>query len=422
MTYFNPDLAQKDHQKFSCRVQELVQKYETIWWTAQDAEPGLIQSYTFPEKFKNEASLNRFLGILTAELESIPTDEGGRQALKQRMVSAFNDLLVDAFDFQRAEVEALLTTGFTEVAVDFGQMAQRFDPDITYEDIYQAARNVWTMNFLQLMLGKPVTLTPAIFAYSMLYPYTDNYLDDESISSATKKSFNDRFRQRLEGEPTQPVNSHEKRIWDLVAMVEEEYQRDTYPAVFDSLLAIQDAQVKSLALLKHRASPYEIDVLGISLEKGGTAVLADGYLVAGALTPEQEEFMFGYGAFTQLMDDQEDVSNDLKNGLMTVFSQSSAGWRLDPVAERTFRFATIILNKLYVFTAKGIDPFKTMMRRSINLLLIDAIGRTSQYYSRRYCIEIQRYLPVRFSYLREVRKRLTRQQDPLERMVRALVG
>jgi len=36
------------------------------------------------------------------------------------------------------------------------------------------------------------------------------------------------------------------------------------------------AQARSLKLVAPEASPFELDVVGISCEKGGTSVLADG--------------------------------------------------------------------------------------------------------------------------------------------------
>jgi len=53
-------------------------------------------------------------------------------------------------------------------------------------DIFQASRNAWTTNGLQIILGMPARLTPAIFGYSMLYPCTDNYLDHPGVSTADK--------------------------------------------------------------------------------------------------------------------------------------------------------------------------------------------------------------------------------------------
>jgi hypothetical protein len=62
------------------------------------------------------------------------------------------------------------------------------------------------------MLGQKMGLTPAIFTYSMLYPYTDNYLDNPATSRERKLGFSARFGQRLAGEAVAPVNDHESGI------------------------------------------------------------------------------------------------------------------------------------------------------------------------------------------------------------------
>ena len=61
-------------------------------------------------------------------------------------------------------------------------------------------RNVWIINILQRLKGVDITLSNAIFGYSMLYPYTDNYLDDVNISKEEKVEFNQRLYRRLLGE------------------------------------------------------------------------------------------------------------------------------------------------------------------------------------------------------------------------------
>jgi len=95
-----------------------------------------------------------------------------------------------------------------------------------------------------------------------------------------------------------------------------------YPQVFERLLAIHRAQGKSLQQLRRNPTPQQIDVLGISFEKGGASVLADGYLVAGSLTAAQRECIFGFGVLTQLMDDLEDLPHNLANRFLTIFSQA----------------------------------------------------------------------------------------------------
>ena len=149
-------------------------------------------------------------------------------------------------------------------------------------------------------------------------------------------------------------------------------------------------------------------MLGISIEKGGTAVLADGYLVAGTLTAPQREFMFGYGVFTQLMDDQEDVRRDLSAGLNTVFSMTARHWPLDEVTNRTFHFSANVLNCMDSFEGLDVITVKELFSRGIGFILIEAAGRNSQHYSRRYLLELEKYLPFRFHNLNKQRRRLAR--------------
>jgi hypothetical protein len=259
----------------------------------------------------------------------------------------------------------------------------------------------------------------------MLYPYTDNYLDDPSVSPHTKLAFSSRFRQRLLDEDVQPANEAEGRIFDLVEMIEAEFDRELYPQVYDSLLAIHAAQEKSLRLLRARhgdgPSAFEADVLGITFEKGGTSVLADGYLVAGDLTYNQAEVMYGYGVFTQLMDDQEDVEADAAIGQITVFTGTAKGWALDGVTTRMFRMGASVMDGMDQFDVPGLENVKEMFTRSINLLLIDAAGRLQKRYSREYLNEIEPHLPFRFSALARERRSLERRRLSLGSLVDTLM-
>ena len=59
----------------------------------------------------------------------------------------------------------------------FIQDAKIFDHSLSQDDIHQALRNLWVFNSIQMIAGKDIDLTPSSFAYSLLYPYTDNGLD-----------------------------------------------------------------------------------------------------------------------------------------------------------------------------------------------------------------------------------------------------
>jgi hypothetical protein len=188
------------------------------------------------------------------------------------------------------------------------------------------------------------------------------------------------------------------------------------------LLAIHRAQVKSVRLVSRNASPYEVDVLGIGLEKGGTSVLADGYLVAGDLTLAQAEFMFGFGAFLQFGDDLEDVQQDSHDGVLTIFSQTARRWPLDALTNRTLHFGARVLEGLDSFDAPGSEPLKELIRKSAAQALINSAASAGQFYTRSYLRELEAHSPFRFSRLNKQRQKLFRQRAALMRLFEAFAA
>jgi hypothetical protein len=399
-------------------VKELTIRFKERWWGYETSLPDLGLPYTPGEKNAREIRVNKSLNRALVELEKgahSPAD-----FTEEHFTALFGEVAQATFDLEDRHIEAIRAYGLIDATRQFVQLARRFDPEISAEDIYQASRNAWSMNLMQLLIGLPVEATPSVLAYSLLYPYTDNVLDHPSISFQDKLSFSHRFHRRLEGENTRPANVHEQKIFELVGVIESQYDRWDYPEVYNSLLAIYRAQMKSLRLLRPQASPYEMDVLGISFEKGGTSVLADGYLVAGRLAPSQQEFMYHYGSFTQLMDDLEDIEVDRRSGLTTIFSQTASRWPLDAVTNRTFRFGMDMLDAMDRFTTPGLEPLKEMVRLCLTPLLILSVSQAHAYYSRPYLHTLETYFPVRFSFLKKQNKRLQRKQTLLEGLLQTV--
>ena len=407
------------HPSVSVLVPNLLRSFIAEWWEGDFPAPSSGPIHSSAVHKSNEAHLERFVDSLAAEFKHAPRTACERESTRERILKAFAVFARGALGFEDRHLNLLLGRGFPQSAVQFTQMARAFDAAVSASDIFQASRNVWTMNGLQVLLGLPVRLTPAMFAYSMLYPYTDNYLDDPAVPTETKVAFNQRFALRLMGENVDPANAQERKICDLVAMIEAQYSRALYPQVYDSLLAIHRAQEKSIRLLRCNASPYEVDVLGISLEKGGTSVLADGYLVAGSLSERHAEFTFGFGAFLQLVDDLQDVEGDGRDGLLTVFSQTARRWPLDAITNRTLQFGRRVLELLPCFDAPEAEPFKELMRRSATLLVVLAAGRAARLHTRDYIRELEGRSPFRFAFLEKQSRRLARQRISLMRMIEA---
>ncbi|HLJ49057.1 MAG TPA: class 1 isoprenoid biosynthesis enzyme [Bryobacteraceae bacterium] len=388
-------------------------------WQGCEAElPPIGRKYTSEEQRTREGHLEVFLKGLESELTRLPRSRPERDAVRERIRSAFQAFGRDAIGLEDAHLTLLLGT-FSEVGTNFGRQARRFDQGISTIDILQACRNTWTACALQGLMGRDMRVTPSIFAYSMLYPYSDNYMDDVGVTREDKLGFSDRFRARLDGQQVKAANDRDTAIWRLVGMIESEYDRAVYPQVFSSLLAIHAAQEQSLRLLRRGTSRDEVDVLRLVFRKGGTSVLADAFLANGSISEEQERFAYGWGIVLQLADDLQDVRRDCERGLSTLFSKRAGSETLDTITSRTLRFAGKVMRQLDGMAQPGSEALKTLIRSSSHSVLIRAAGDAGDLYSRAYLAELESFSPFRFGLLRERKAPLARRAGMLARLFEA---
>lgn len=396
-------------------VVDLKSSYMRLWWNANTSLPQLDMKVGDKEKLYREKVMNRFIDRTADQFKTFPDSEQQRITWREAMSAEAGEIGRVCFGFKESYMNIIRNNSFVQVTHSFITAAREFDDKISIYDIMQAIRNVWIMNSIQLLCEKKVSYSPAIFAYSMLYPYTDNYLDDPQISLEEKKRINSRFKCRLSGELLKCENDYEASLFKLVKMIEGQYLRQQYPEVFDSLLCIHRAQEKSLTQQKGRVSPYDTDILGISFEKGGCSVLADAYLVNGRLTRMEADFMFGFGVILQLADDLQDVRKDITNGHVTIFSQTAGKWPLDSITNRLINFVHAITECKGVFTSPELVEIKGMIKFNCIFLILEAIARNKSMFSKSYIREMEQYSSFRFKYLGKLYKKVEKKYISINR-------
>jgi len=271
-----------------------------------------------------------------------------------------------------------------------------------------------------VLLGREMRLTPAIFAYSMLYPYTDNYLDDTAVPSGEKVKFSARIRRRLSGEMTAPVREGEARLWQLFELIEGQYPRADWPQVYASLLAIHRAQENSM---RQRGSPPSVnrpDIIKLSFEKGGASVLADAHLAAGSLSREEAQFVFAWGALLQLVDDLQDIRQDRREGALTIFTQAAGRVPLDELTTHTLSFGQQVMRRMDQMPVRC-QALKEMIQKSYMSLLVWSAGECGELYTRDYLAELETHSPFRFASVAERRKQVAKLTGPLTRLFEAFL-
>jgi hypothetical protein len=359
-----------------------------------------------PEEQQNrEAAYDEALE--NVEREAKHARGGGRQRAEaqRRVVAVFPEFAKVALGLADDAVH-LLTDGFLPVGTQFAQWATRFDSALPMTDVVQACRNAWTVCGIQPLVGDRMQMTPAIVGYSLLYPYSDNFLDDGTITRQRKLEFSARFRDRLCGLPVAPHDKHEDRVWAMVRLIELQYSRWKFPQVYECLLAIHQAQEDSIAQQKRGDLLAEAEILRLSCAKGGTSVLADACLCHGFLSDDEASFAFNWGVLLQLGDDLQDVEEDLKHGSATLFTRAArSGIPLDSAVWQLLTFSGHVADQADVLP-QGDPALKNLLRMSWRSLILMAVARSHEYFTRDFLAEVEAQSPFRFEFLRARHRRL----------------
>jgi hypothetical protein len=387
-------------------VEEQVARVVDVW--SDCAAPGLSAGPQFSsgDQRKREKAYDEGLRAVEREAKKAARTPAERFQSQQRIVAAFPRFAAIALGLDDA-ASRLLTHGFLPPATQLARWTRRFDPALSRADTIQACRNVWTACGLQPLLGDPMGITPSILGYSLLYPYSDNYLDDEQVTGAEKRQFNARFRDRLRGLSLAPLNPREAAVWTMVEFIEDEFPRAAYPQVYESLLAIHRAQEASMAQLRASGPCGAAEVLRISCAKGGTSVVADACLSHGSLSDEESRLTFDWGVSLQLGDDLQDVREDLKRGSATLFTRAAAaGKPLDSLAIQLLNFSGRV--------AEGMDRLphgpashKALLHSSWRSLILMAVADAQELFTPDFLADLERTSPFRFSFLRARRHKYT---------------
>jgi hypothetical protein len=375
-------------------------------WTACGAQdPSAAPHFTPSEQGKRENAYDDGLHSVEKELKTRPRTRAARTAAQDRITGVFGRFATTALGLEDDAVQ-MITQDFLPAGTELGRWAQRFDPTMSKTDIVQACRNAWTAGGLQALLGRRTELTPSILAYSLMYPYTDNYIDSADVPPEAKSQFSARFRERLRGELPPPLNEREAALWTLVSLVEGEYPRLLYPQVFESLLAIHAAQERSIAQLKNGGSSSDADVLQISCEKGGSSVLADAFLARGTLNEAESRFAFDWGVLLQLGDDLQDLRDDLRRNSATLFTRAVRRREpLDALVSQLLGFCDKV--------AAGMDDLphatptlRALLRMSWRSLIVEAVADAREYFTRPFLRELECTSPFRLKFLRSRHQKL----------------
>ncbi len=289
------------------------------------------------------------------------------------------------------DVTPLIDINLLKAIQDFGVWARKSDKDITQSEVFQAGRNVWAAASLQTIFGLEARLTPSIFGYSMLYPYSDNMIDDPILDSTAKKAMMKQFAALLMGHDLPVQQTALKKIKAMVQQIYGQYPIRDFPKVQQSLMTIFHGQVFSIKQ-QDPQTPMN-DILWISAFKGGSSVLADAYLAKPNLGEAEMLASFQYGFFLQMVDDLQDISDDQKAGSRTIFN--------DPHRSKKQRGQDLLqmlhYGKQIMFNVARVSEAPPSLAPTIfgflRLLAIEAVAQQPQQFTPGFLRQLEAYAP-----------------------------
>lgn len=245
----------------------------------------------------------------------------------------------------------------TEMLAELRAFSRRIEieePEISgTEKEAQAIKNLWACFVLQMILFRENPRSnDAVFGFSMMYPKTDNFLDNVQVARKDKVLFQKALHGLIRGDPMSPVEEYgpiNQAVKDVavdVQLVERQWPRQEFPTLYLAALALNNAQTLSVSAQSWKSPRTK--VMEATLFKGGTSVLVDAYMVKGNLTLEEAGFSFMLGCGLQIMDDLQDVSEDTNGALRTLFTPRDgedrvvSSYATDMNGRRLFHYLSLV--------------------------------------------------------------------------------
>lgn len=393
-------------------VMQCLETLKAEWLVATEDFPDYLEEISLERKQQNEAYANRVseeFHRLTRHLPRLPI---GRSKWRKKTLDfifrvLYEENIIGIHNaMNQTEIEA-----FYEELMVFLKQVRHFSPELRFDEIGQAIRNYIVYAMFKVIHLVPSGFSNAGFGYSMLYPFTDNYIDDTKSSPADKQEYNQLIRDKLLGKEVLPRCEHYKKTCELLQAIAAQYPREKDDRVYTLLLMMLEAQEKSLYQQQSDTTLSEAERLNISIFKGGVSVLVDRFLVNKELTPADLHFYLGFGFFLQLADDLQDIKDDSENGYQTLFTVDLSMGHEEKLVNKLLHFLHNIMDS---YSAEN-DTFKNFVLASSNQLIYTSLCGSKEFFSQEYRRNIEKYLPITFSYLEAAKANsLERQEDKVQ--------
>lgn len=363
------------------------------------------KSIAYAKQLENTRRLSKFGDSLEKEFSQVSSGETASWVKKTKQ--GVYGIAEEVFGLSKNDISQMEDTKFFKGLAQYLTAVQSLDPHLPSAEVFQAGRNVITANALQMVAGAPIESHSAIIGYSLLYPYTDNFLDDNGKGMLDQVEFAERLRARLSGEEISSRHPEEEKIFAAVGAIEKKFPRSENPNVYRALLTIHKAQVES----QKRQSRKDLSRVDVNDEfmrrfiaKGGSSVLTDAFLVDGKPSIPLAVFAFKLGVALQFVDDLQDASRDHRQKQASMFSVAlSKGHQLDDLALQTLNYNLTVISQMpqIASSPEKTASFQKQLKTGVYYLIAEAVNTNYGCYSEYFRSQLFSRLPIGLQWSRE---------------------
>lgn len=374
------------------------------WLSSSEEFPVFTNTVSKEKKNANEQYLTDLLSEVRLQLQSVPRNPLSRRKWRRTTKAMLCKILSDESVIGLHECMGRdRVDAFMNEQMEFMRNLRRFSPELNMQDAGQAIRNymVYSM-FSELFNGRHI-FNHSAFGYSMLYPFTDNFIDNPDTPADYKLAYNEMIRKKITGLPVSCDTTHSKKTCELLDMILKIHPKGSDSGIQGLLLLMLEAQESSLYEQHHP----DCDELWISLYKGGISVLIDRCFVDHELTEEDALFYLGFGFMLQLADDLQDIQNDLDNESYTLFTRNTETLKEELLVNKLLNFTAGLMDKYHAPN----DNFKDFIFNCSCLLIYTSASGSRTFFSQEYLDKLEAFMPVSFDFLENIKKDLSGNTD-----------
>lgn len=396
-----------------------------LWNGLPSSFPQFLEEVSEEKKRQNEAVIEEMAARWQEKGKEFPKKQEEQLVWKQEieeMTEEFleNEELLGIRQYMGQETLA----EFKEETKRFVRQTRSFDPELSAENIWQALRNYFIYAVIADLQGQKQECKEAAFAYSLLYPYTDNFIDEKGHTKQEKEVYNRMIADILQGasgmpekrtQETSEKGSAEKGIQEktsqLLKRLVDSYTGEKNLEIRNLLLMMLEAQNRSIRQQTGKEALTKEEILDISAYKGSVSVLIDYFFTTEELREEEVRFYMKFGFFLQLADDLQDRKEDRKSGSKTLMVLAAKKGELAENVNRLLHYAHTIFAE---FTPVN-DRLKIFMEKHCYSLVLAAAMENPEGFSGEELKQMEQFFLVHREFLQKFMQKQKKAHEKSDR-------